>query len=119
MVTRKLGAALAAGCTVVVRHFFPSSSSIFLTVPHRSPLACLLGAQQMKAPHETPYSVLAVVELARQAGVPAGVINVVLTDKNVAHVGQELCENPLVRCLLFFLSSSFSIDDGTKDDDVL
>lgn len=50
----------------------------------------------MKAPPETPYSVLAIVELARQAGVPAGVINVVLTDKNVVEVGKEMCENPHV-----------------------
>ncbi len=50
----------------------------------------------MKAPPETPYSVLAVVELARQAGVPDGVMNVVLTDKNVAEVGKAMCESPQV-----------------------
>lgn len=72
MVTRKLGAALAAGCTVV-----------------------------MKAPPETPFSVLAIVELARQAGVPDGVINVVLTDKHVAAVGKEMCENETVKKISF------------------
>jgi succinate-semialdehyde dehydrogenase / glutarate-semialdehyde dehydrogenase len=72
MVTRKLGAALAAGCTVV-----------------------------LKAPPETPYSVLAIVELARQAGVPEGVVSCVLTDKNVAAVGKELCENPKVHKVSF------------------
>lgn len=72
MITRKLGAALAAGCTVVI-----------------------------KAPPETPYSVLAIVELARQAGIPAGVINVVLTEANVAAVGKEMCENPLIHKISF------------------
>ena len=48
MLTRKAGAALAAGCTVVAH---PS--------------------------HETPYSALALAELAERAGLPAGVFNVV------------------------------------------
>ena len=48
MITRKAGAALAAGCTVVVH---PS--------------------------HETPFSALALAELGERAGLPAGVFNVV------------------------------------------
>ncbi|GAA5938315.1 hypothetical protein JCM1841_006304 [Sporobolomyces salmonicolor] len=72
MVTRKLAAALAAGNTVV-----------------------------LKAPSETPYSVLAIAEIARRAGVPDGVINVVLTSKHTADVGKELCENPLVHKISF------------------
>ena len=48
MITRKLGPALAAGCTTVVK---PAS--------------------------ETPLSALALAELAERAGIPAGVINVV------------------------------------------
>ncbi|GAA6015792.1 hypothetical protein JCM10207_008796 [Rhodosporidiobolus poonsookiae] len=72
MVTRKLGAALAAGNTVV-----------------------------LKAPAETPYSVLAVAELARQAGVPDGVINVVVTSKHTIDVGKELCENPAIHKISF------------------
>ncbi|SON55624.1 Succinate-semialdehyde dehydrogenase [NADP(+)] GabD [Hartmannibacter diazotrophicus] len=48
MITRKAAAALAAGCTVVVH---PSG--------------------------ETPYSALALAELAERAGIPAGVFNVV------------------------------------------
>ncbi|GAA5825036.1 hypothetical protein JCM11251_006070 [Rhodosporidiobolus azoricus] len=72
MVTRKLGAALAAGNTVV-----------------------------LKAPAETPYSVLAIAEIARQAGVPDGVINVVLTSKNTPAIGKELCENPLIHKISF------------------
>uniref|UniRef100_A0A0K3C7I0 Succinate-semialdehyde dehydrogenase n=1 Tax=Rhodotorula toruloides TaxID=5286 RepID=A0A0K3C7I0_RHOTO len=72
MVTRKLAAALAAGNTVV-----------------------------MKAPAETPYSVLAIAEICRQAGVPDGVVNVVLTQKHTPDVGKELCENPLIHKLSF------------------
>lgn len=48
MITRKAAAALAVGCTVVVH---PS--------------------------HETPFSALALAELAERAGVPSGVFNVV------------------------------------------
>lgn len=51
MITRKAGAALAAGCTMVVR---PAS--------------------------ETPYSALALAVLAEQAGVPEGVFSVVTGD---------------------------------------
>jgi succinate-semialdehyde dehydrogenase/glutarate-semialdehyde dehydrogenase len=65
MITRKLGAALAAGCTAVIK-----------------PAA------------ETPFSALALAELASRAGVPKGVINVVTTDKNIADVAREMCENP-------------------------
>ncbi|GAA5858753.1 hypothetical protein JCM1840_006542 [Sporobolomyces johnsonii] len=72
MVTRKLAAALAAGNTVV-----------------------------LKAPSETPYSVLAIAEIARRAGVPDGVLNVVVTAKHTADVGKELCENPLVHKISF------------------
>jgi succinate-semialdehyde dehydrogenase/glutarate-semialdehyde dehydrogenase len=55
----------------------------------------------MKAPSETPYSVLAIAELCKQAGVPDGVVNVVNTEKNVADVGKEICENPLVKKVSF------------------
>ncbi|KAL5508451.1 hypothetical protein ACEPAH_6070 [Sanghuangporus vaninii] len=72
MITRKLGPALAAGCTAVV-----------------------------KPPPETPFSALALVELARRAGFPDGVINVVTTMKNVGEVGKELCENTIVRKVTF------------------
>jgi len=70
MITRKAGAALAAGCTMVVR---PAS--------------------------ETPYSALALAELADRAGVPAGVFSVV-TGKASEVVG-ELCTNPVVRAVSF------------------
>ncbi|KAJ3907047.1 succinic semialdehyde dehydrogenase [Lentinula edodes] len=72
MITRKLGAALAAGCTTVI-----------------------------KPPPETPFSALALAELASRAGVPDGVINVVTTEKNVAAVGKQMCESPIVKKVTF------------------
>ncbi|KAI0092149.1 succinic semialdehyde dehydrogenase [Irpex rosettiformis] len=77
MITRKLGAALAAGCTAVI-----------------------------KPPSETPYSCLALVELATRAGIPPGVINVVTTHANIAEVGRELCENADVKKVSFTGSTS-------------
>ena len=70
MITRKAGPALAAGCTVVVK---PAS--------------------------QTPYTALALAELALRAGLPAGVINVV-TGK-AAIVGETLLGNPAVRKISF------------------
>ncbi|KAF8345550.1 succinate-semialdehyde dehydrogenase [Amanita rubescens] len=72
MITRKLGPALAAGCTVVI-----------------------------KPPPETPFSALALAELARRAGIPDGVINMVTTQKNVSVVGREMCENKIVKKVSF------------------
>ncbi|KAF5371105.1 hypothetical protein D9758_004102 [Tetrapyrgos nigripes] len=72
MITRKLGAALAAGCTTVI-----------------------------KPPPETPFSALALAELARRAGVPDGVINMVTTEKNVRDVGKEMCESKIVKKVSF------------------
>jgi succinate-semialdehyde dehydrogenase/glutarate-semialdehyde dehydrogenase len=71
MITRKAGPALAAGCPVVIK---PAS--------------------------ETPLSALALAELAEQAGVPAGVFNVITT-KNSRETGKELTESPLVRKFSF------------------
>ena len=70
MITRKVGPALAAGCTVVV-----------------------------KPALETPFSALALAELAERAGVPAGVFNVVTGDART--IGGELTSNPAVRKLSF------------------
>jgi succinate-semialdehyde dehydrogenase/glutarate-semialdehyde dehydrogenase len=81
MITRKVGAALAAGCTVVIKP----------------------GA-------ETPYSALALCELAKRVGIPAGVVNVVPTDKHVAEVGKELCTNPIVKKISFTGSVSIKLD---------
>ncbi|RPA83967.1 succinate-semialdehyde dehydrogenase mitochondrial precursor [Ascobolus immersus RN42] len=72
MLTRKVGPALAAGCTVVV-----------------------------KAPSETPLSALALAELAEKAGVPRGVFNVITTHEHTAEIGKELCENPTVKKVSF------------------
>ena len=73
MITRKVGAALAAGCTCVV-----------------------------KPAEDTPLSALALAELADRAGIPAGVINVVTASRqNTAEVGQQLCQSPLVAGLSF------------------
>ncbi len=71
MITRKCAPALAAGCPVVVK---PSEL--------------------------TPLCALALAELALQAGVPAGVFNVVTTTDSAA-VGRELTANPAVRKLSF------------------
>ncbi|KAM3965053.1 succinic semialdehyde dehydrogenase [Aphomia sociella] len=73
MITRKVGALMAAGCTCVIK---PSE--------------------------DTPLSALAAAELAEQAGVPRGVINVITTSrKNAPSVGKVLCEDHSVRCISF------------------
>ncbi len=71
MICRKVAPALAAGCTVVIK---PSE--------------------------ETPLSALALAELAHQAGIPPGVINIV-TGTNAPEIGGELTANPLVRKISF------------------
>ena len=71
MITRKTGPAMAAGCPVVIK---PAS--------------------------ETPLSALALAVLAEEAGVPAGVFNV-LTTKDSRGTGKVLTESPLVRKFSF------------------
>jgi succinate-semialdehyde dehydrogenase/glutarate-semialdehyde dehydrogenase len=70
MITRKAGPALAAGCTLVCK---PAT--------------------------QTPYSALALAELAHRAGVPAGVFNMITG--NAAAIGGEMTSNPTVRKLTF------------------
>jgi succinate-semialdehyde dehydrogenase / glutarate-semialdehyde dehydrogenase len=70
MITRKAGAALAAGCTMVLK---PASA--------------------------TPFSALALAELAERAGVPKGVFSVVTG--SATEIGGEMTANPLVRKLSF------------------
>jgi succinate-semialdehyde dehydrogenase / glutarate-semialdehyde dehydrogenase len=70
MITRKAGPALAAGCTMVLK---PATA--------------------------TPYSALALAALADQAGIPAGVINVVTGSSSA--IGGEMTSNPIVRKLTF------------------
>lgn len=73
MITRKAGPALAAGCTMV-----------------------------LKPAEQTPFSALAMAELAHRAGIPKGVLNVVTGSAQSASViGKELCANPIVRKISF------------------
>jgi len=73
MITRKVAPAIAAGCTIVI-----------------------------KPAEQTPLSALALVELAKEAGIPDGVINLVTADgKNSIEIGKALCDSPLVRHLSF------------------
>ncbi len=71
MATRKIGPALAAGCTVV-----------------------------LKPAAETPLTALAITRLLAEAGVPDGVVNLVPTDDAAAVVGTWLAD-PRVRKLSF------------------
>jgi len=71
MATRKIGPALAAGCTVILK---PAS--------------------------ETPLTAYAMVALLREAGAPAGVVNVLTTSKSGALVS-ALLHDPRVRKLSF------------------
>ncbi len=70
MLARKAGAALAAGCTVVAK---PAS--------------------------QTPFTALALAELAQRAGLPPGVLNVITGD--AATLGDVLTTHPRVRKLSF------------------
>jgi succinate-semialdehyde dehydrogenase/glutarate-semialdehyde dehydrogenase len=70
MITRKCGPALAAGCTMVLK---PASA--------------------------TPFSALALCELAERAGVPKGVFSCVTG--NSGEIGGEMTSNPIVRKLTF------------------
>jgi succinate-semialdehyde dehydrogenase/glutarate-semialdehyde dehydrogenase len=70
MITRKAGPALAAGCPIV-----------------------------LKPATQTPFSALALAELAHRAGVPAGIFNVVTG--SATQIGGEMTSNPIVRKLTF------------------
>lgn len=70
MIARKVGPALAAGCPIVVK---PAES--------------------------TPFSALAMAFLAERAGVPKGVLSVVIGDPKA--IGTEITSNPIVRKLSF------------------
>ncbi|MGE4575590.1 MAG: NAD-dependent succinate-semialdehyde dehydrogenase [Candidatus Pseudothioglobus sp.] len=71
MITRKCAPALAAGCPVVIK---PAS--------------------------ETPLSALAIAELADQAGIPKGVLNVVVGTHS-SEIGLALTDSKIVRKLSF------------------
>ena len=70
MITRKAAPAIAAGCTVV-----------------------------LKPAEQTPFSALALAELAERAGIPPGVFNIITGDPK--EIGAELTSNPSVRKLSF------------------
>src|SRR5476649_2742095 len=70
MITRKVSPGLAAGCTFV-----------------------------LKPAEQTPFSALALAELAERAGMPKGVLNIITGDP--VAIGQELCASPVVRKLSF------------------
>jgi succinate-semialdehyde dehydrogenase/glutarate-semialdehyde dehydrogenase len=70
MITRKAGPALAAGCTFVC-----------------------------KPAMQTPYSALAMAELAHRAGIPPGVFSVVTGSATA--IGGEMTTNPIVRKVTF------------------
>ncbi len=70
MITRKAGPALAAGCPIV-----------------------------LKPATQTPFSALALAELAHRAGIPAGIFNVVTGAAGA--IGGEMTGNPIVRKLTF------------------
>ncbi|KAM0427849.1 hypothetical protein ACHAPT_007308 [Fusarium lateritium] len=72
MITRKLGPALAAGCTAVV-----------------------------KTAGETPFTANALLVLGERAGVPKGVINSVAALDNTPEIGQTLCASDVVRKISF------------------
>jgi succinate-semialdehyde dehydrogenase / glutarate-semialdehyde dehydrogenase len=71
MITRKVGPALAAGCTVV-----------------------------LKPAQQTPLCAIEVFRILHEVGIPAGVVNLVTTDR-AKIVGDELLANPSVRKLTF------------------
>ncbi|KAE8361242.1 Aldehyde/histidinol dehydrogenase [Aspergillus caelatus] len=73
MTIRKAAAALAAGCTMIIK---PSP--------------------------ETPLSILALADLALRAGFPPGALNIITTDnENTPVVSERLCKHPLVRKVTF------------------
>ncbi|CAH0021259.1 unnamed protein product [Clonostachys rhizophaga] len=72
MVTRKIGPALAAGCTVV-----------------------------LKSAGETPLTANALVALGVRAGIPKGVVNVVSAMSNTVEVGSVICRSNIVRKISF------------------
>ncbi|KAL4878416.1 Aldehyde/histidinol dehydrogenase [Aspergillus karnatakaensis] len=72
MITRKIGPALAAGCTVVT-----------------------------KTPGETPFTANALAELAHRAGIPKGVVNIVTALKNTPEVGETITTHSEVRKVSF------------------
>ncbi|GAM88442.1 hypothetical protein ANO11243_064750 [Dothideomycetidae sp. 11243] len=72
MITRKIGPALAAGCTVVA-----------------------------KSPGETPFTAAALAELSVRAGIPPGVVNIVTALENTPEVGAAITSSDVIRKVSF------------------
>ncbi|VDK86076.1 unnamed protein product [Litomosoides sigmodontis] len=73
MITRKAAAALAVGCTVIV-----------------------------KPAEDTPLSALALAQISKEAGLPSGVFNVIPADlKNTMRISEFLCESTDVNAISF------------------
>ena len=72
MITRKIGPALAAGCTVVA-----------------------------KSPGETPFTVAALAELGSRAGIPPGVVNIVTALENTPQIGNAITSSHTVKKVSF------------------
>jgi len=72
MITRKIGPALAAGCTVVA-----------------------------KSPGETPFTAAALAELSVRAGIPPGVVNIITAMENTPEVGEAITSSDIVRKVSF------------------
>ncbi|KAK9368346.1 aldehyde dehydrogenase domain-containing protein [Lipomyces kononenkoae] len=72
MITRKVAAAIAAGCTVVI-----------------------------KPDAETPFTAIALAKLAKIAGIPDGVVNVVTTKSFLKEVGEKFCTDERIKKLSF------------------
>ena len=72
MLARKVGPALAAGCTTVV-----------------------------KTDGETPFSGNAMAVLAERAGVPKGVINVITSLKGTPEIGKLFCKSEIIQKISF------------------
>jgi succinate-semialdehyde dehydrogenase/glutarate-semialdehyde dehydrogenase len=70
MITRKAAPAIAAGCTIII-----------------------------KPALETPLSALALAELAERAGIPAGVINIIVGESR--ELGKVFTDSPIIRKLTF------------------
>src|SRR6516164_3763983 len=87
MITRKAGPAIASGCTVV-----------------------------LKPAAQTPYSALALAELAERAGVPKGVFNVITG--SAKEIGGELTSSPTIKKLSLELGGNapfIVFDDADLD----
>lgn len=72
MITRKIGPALTAGCTVVT-----------------------------KSPGKTPFTANALLALAVRAGIPNGVVNIVTALRNTSEVGHTLTTHPDIKKVSF------------------